>query len=184
MICYDSLNPVRLVADVSPWARNWRNQKDIWRWCRQYTLISESEQRAWCDRIAGDKTIKMYGIAIPCNNVKSDDFDQAFLNIGTCGFTSIDKHNQNAEFSLLINPKHRGHGYGLKALKTLIQHGFFDHNFKRIWGESYDDNPAHNLFKKCGMQKEGILRSSYYRNGKFINSHIFAVLRDEWDEYK
>lgn len=148
--------------------REWRNDKELWQYFRQYSLISSDEQANWAYGLSNDKSVKFYGI-------KADGHE-----VGTCGFTSIDKHNQKAEFSLFIAPEYQGGGIGWKALSTLLEHGFRDHNFKRIWGEVYDGNNALTMFKRIGMQYEGTLRSSYYRDGKFIDSHIVSAIREEW----
>lgn len=159
---------VKLVDSIPSNALWWRNHMSIWRWCRQHTLISPAQHDAWLERIETDPTIKMFGIRA----VQSDSKD-----IGVCGFTSINQRNQSAEFSLYIAPEHQKFGYGKSALRTLVRHGFEDWNLHRIWGETFDGNPAYKVFGELGFQLEGILRDTYYREGKFINSHIYATIK-------
>jgi RimJ/RimL family protein N-acetyltransferase len=167
---------VHLTADIPELARKWRNQREVWRWCRQNTLISSSDQERWNQRIATDPTIKMFGIEIYKNiNSTSDD-----LKVGVCGFTSISMGNRNAEFSLYIAPQFQGNGYGKDALKALLTHGFIDFGFKRIWGEVFDGNPAKKIFESLGMVHEGTLRKSYWKDGRFIDSHIVSMLNSEF----
>lgn len=173
MISYEAYMPIQLTSTVHDIQIGWRNDPEIWKWCRQYTLIGPRQQEKWLESIEDDPSIKMFGIYYYPGNF-----------IGTCGFTSIDKHNQNAEFSLFLAPKHQGKGYGEKALCTLFEHGFRDHNFHRIWGETFDGNPASEMFEKCGLKFEGTLRDSYYRNGEFIDSHIYSSIRKEWFDKK
>lgn len=153
-------------------AQNNRNQRQIFKWCRQYTLVSPQQQNAWMNKIETDKSIKMYSI-----RGGSQPLDK---QLGVCGFTSIDKHNQSAEFSLYINTENQSLGFGKDALYTLLRHGFEDHNFNRIWGEVFDGNPALQKFLKIGMKVEGIQRETYFREGKFIDSVIVSMLRKEW----
>lgn len=101
--------------------------------------------------------------------------------VGVCGLTSIDKINQKAEFSLYIAPDMQHKGFGRAALALLLHHGFNDFNLNRIWGESFDGNPAQKMFARMGMQKEGTLRESYFRGGKFIDSHIWAITRSQFN---
>lgn len=98
---------------------------------------------------------------------------------GVCGLTSIDRVNQRAEFSLYIAPGDQGQGVGEKALKTLCKHGFNNLNLNSIWGESYVGNPAIHMFEKIGFKPEGKRRQHYFRDGKFIDAHIFSLLRSE-----
>jgi hypothetical protein len=44
-------------------ARAWRNSESIWRWCRQYTHLSEAEHQAWqCSASPQTQAIKMFGV--------------------------------------------------------------------------------------------------------------------------
>jgi len=170
VVKYLKYSPISLSADIDPFkAREVRNSPLIWKWCRQYTLISEKEQDDWIERQHSDPTIKMYSI-------QAGGFEG---QVGVCGFTSIDRQNRNAEFSLYIAPEHQRFGYGKRALATLCRHGFEDWGFNRIWGETIERNPARDMFDKLGFKTEGRLRQSYWRKGKFIDSEIISLLFEE-----
>jgi RimJ/RimL family protein N-acetyltransferase len=100
--------------------------------------------------------------------------------VGVCGLTSIDLINQRAEFSLYIGPEYQGLGYGKAALLTLITHGFRVLNLNCIWGETFNKNPAAEMFEELGFKKEGTRRDFYFRDGRFINAHLYSLLRSEW----
>jgi RimJ/RimL family protein N-acetyltransferase len=176
LIKYDEFSPVALTSELPSDQRDLRNDPEIWKWCRQYTLINQAEHAAWEESQQKDPTIKMYGI------MDYEKYQQKTVSymVGTGGLTSIDKHNQSAEFSLFIAPEHQREGYGRKALQTLITHGFRDHNLRRIWGESFEGNPAQKMFEKIGMELDGTLRKSYFLDGKFVDSHIWSILREDW----
>lgn len=159
---------INLSADIPQDSRKWRNYPEIYEWCRQHTLLSETEHRKWLERIETDNSIKMYGIH---KNAQP---------VGVCGFTSINLINRSAEFSLYIGLPFQGHGFGREALHRLLEHGFNEFGFNRIWGETFDKNPAVKTFEKIGMKKEGTLRQSYFKNGKFIDSHIYSILASEF----
>ena len=123
---------ISLSADV-PFlqARIWRNNREVFRWCRQYTGISPQAHSDWFEKMQTDPTIKMFAIYLDHPGYQTED-----VCLGVCGLTSIDRVNQKAEFSLYIAPNHQKKGYGKKALYTLVKHGFEDHNLHRIWGEN------------------------------------------------
>lgn len=148
----------------------WRNNYVVRRWTRQNDLISIRDQKAWIEKQNDDPNTKMYMIW------------NGFAEVGVCGLTHINWVNRNAEFSLYIAPEEQRKGYGKKALKTLLSHGFNTYGFESIWGETFNGNPASNLFLSLGMQVEGLRRNFYYRDGHFINAHILSILRREWDE--
>jgi RimJ/RimL family protein N-acetyltransferase len=149
--------------------RAWRNDYSIRKWTRQNDLISEVSQAAWYEFQAKDSRTKMYAI-----------FDNKTHTIGVCGLTNLDLLNRNAEFSLYIAPAFQRQGYGKKALKTLLSHGFNTYGLEVIWGESFEHNPAAQMFVNVGLRHEGVRRSFYFRDGKFIDAHTYSILRDEW----
>lgn len=101
--------------------------------------------------------------------------------VGVAGLTSLDSLNQTAEFSLYIAPEYQQRGYGKAALKELVKVGFEDWNLYRIWGETFDGNPAAKMFESIGFRKEGTLRGTYYKEGRHINSHIYSITRPDYD---
>jgi ribosomal-protein-serine acetyltransferase len=152
-------------------ARRWRNEPEIMNWCRQSDVISDKAQERWFLNQEQDPSVKMYAIEADCF-------------VGVCGFTSIDRISRRAEFSLYIAPEHQRRGLARKALKTLFTHGFINQNLNLIWGESFDQNPAISLFLELGMKQEGTRRDFYFKNGKFIDAHLFSMLYDEWRDQK
>ena len=151
-----------------------RNDWRIWKWCRQFDLLTEGNHDIWLERVQQGHKTRMYEVM---TNVKDKEFPEP---VGVCGFTDIDHVNQRAEFSLYIFPEHHGFGYGMNALETLFKHGFQNLNFNRIWGESFDGNPAIKMFESLGMSKEGTRKDFYFREGKFIDAHLFSIGRKEW----
>jgi len=170
MIQYPEYEDIHLTPNYNlATARRHRNDPLVYEYCRQHTLITMREQDDWDIRQHKDPTIKMFGI-----------FNKDKKQLGVCGFTSIDILNRSAEFSLYIGPEFQKCGYGEKALKTLLRHGFEDWNFHRIWGEVFVTNlRGLKLFKKIGFTSEGILRQTYWKRGKYINSHIISLLAGE-----
>lgn len=142
----------------------WRNNPEIYQWCRQYEPISWESHSAWFKRIQGDASIKMFGIYTPGL-------------VGVCGLTSIDWVNRRAEFSLYVGPEYKGLGYGEAALRGLIRHGFDVLGLNSIWGEVFAGNPAMEMFRKVGFKDEGVRRQFYYRKGKFIDAYLCSIQR-------
>lgn len=160
-------------------ARSWRNSWAVWRWCRQDDLISDVEQVRWFNRQSEDRTIRMYKIVAEMPT--KDDAEKTTRGpIGVCGFTSIDFLHRRAEFSLYLAPEMQGKGIGPLALNLLLQHGFTNLGFNLVWGETFDENPAAKVFEKLGFVKEGTRREFYWKDGKFIDAHIYSIKGDEW----
>lgn len=41
---------------------------------------------------------------------------------------------------------------------------------------------SEHVLKKCGMLFEGIARQKYYKNGIYIDTAQYAILRDDFEE--
>jgi RimJ/RimL family protein N-acetyltransferase len=150
----------------------WRNDHRIWAWTRQNDLLNEVEHAEWFERQAKDPAIRMYKLVL-----KTDGTTNA---VGVCGLTSIDYQNSRAEFSLYIAPAFQGKGIGKMALQVLLTHGFVNLGIRRIWGETFDGNPAAKIFETLGMVKEGTRRGFYWKDGKYVDAHLYSITREEF----
>ena len=154
--------------------RYWRNDPRIHRWCRQTGLISKAQQLSWFERQANDSSISMYAILNTGQDLQTNQL------LGVAGLTSIDHLNSRAEFSLYIGPEFQKSGLGGEALAELLEIGFNDLNLNRIWGETFDKNPAIKLFEKIGMQKEGTRKDFYFKGGVYIDAHLYSINKAEY----
>jgi L-amino acid N-acyltransferase YncA len=163
-------------------ARNTRNLPDIRDWCRENDVISPQAQEKWFASIGTDNKNLMYSIHT-CKLEAGDDKSLANSlsnQIGVCGLTNINWFHRTAEWSLYISTLFQSNGCAESALKTLIKHGFDSLNLNRIWGDIFSTNTkCIQLAEKIGFTKEGELRNSYYKNGKYINSIIVSMLKEE-----
>ena len=177
-------------------ARSMRNNPDIREWCREHSDISMAQQLRWAEKIKDDPALKMFAIRALRTVAKGQytgsvykggepmvmkTIDEQFVQVGVCGLTSIDRQNRSAEFSCYIGQEYQRKGYARKALVSLFKHGFDDWGFHRIWGETFDGNPALKLFQEIGMKKVGTHRQAYWKHGKFIDAHIIDILAEEFN---
>jgi RimJ/RimL family protein N-acetyltransferase len=147
----------------------WRNHPEIRKWCRQNDVLHMDSHCDWHEKQAEDKSVSMYGVE-----------NEVGTLVGVCGLTSFDNVNRRAEFSLYVGFEHHGSGYGEASLRALIRKGFMDYGLNSIWGESFDGNPAVRMFERVGFKHEGVRRDFYYRDGKFIDAHLYSILRSEY----
>ena len=151
----------------------WRNDPGLMRFFRQKTFLSKIEHYNWFEAIQLDKTIEMF---------KVDCEDEYYAMVGVCGLTSIDYINSRAEFSLYIGPEYQRKGIGKQVLNLLLDQAFNKFNLHLVWGESFEYNPAREMFKKMGFLEEGKRREFYYKDGKYIDAYLYSITRDEWNK--
>lgn len=157
----------RIREDDLPYLFNWRNQKDIYFWCRQSSPLHWMGHQAWFKDQVFNPKLSMFSI-----------LDSADKLCGVCGLTDIDMLNRRAEFSCYIDPMLQGADLGSRTLKTLFMHGFQDLGLNRIWGETYHENKAFDLFtKRLGMEHEGTRKEFYWNGGRFTDAHLVSINR-------
>lgn len=98
--------------------------------------------------------------------------------IGFIGLRSICSRSRRGELWIYIGDKNYWNkGYGQDSLKTLLDFSFNEVNLHRIWLEcDAGFSAAIKCYSKVGFKTEGVLKDGYFRNGKYKDTMIMAVL--------
>ena len=74
-------------------------------------------------------------------------------------------------------------GIGTTVIDHVVTYAFQQMNLRKIRAEVLATNlSARKLFDKLGFKTEAILREYKYRNGQYLDFHVFGVLRNEWQK--
>ncbi len=115
------------------------------------------------------------------NNMIFSLLDTEKKFIGIAEFFNISWKNKRAEISLVLKPAYRGQGYGYEAVCKLLDIGFGELGFHRIWLRVLEHNQkAIQCYQKAGFVQEGICREESLRQGSFRNQLQMSILRSEW----
>jgi len=91
------------------------------------------------------------------------------------------EHRQ-AELGYVIYKPWWGRGYATEAARALIEFGFRTLNLIRIDAQHFSGNDASGrVMIKCGMTLEGIARQDVIKGDEVLDSHRYAILREEWE---
>lgn len=92
----------------------------------------------------------------------------------------IDRGNRALELRRIVM-EHKGCGGASAALPALFRHAFVERGLHRVWLDVYADNPrAMALYRRLGMQEDGVLRQSRRdADGGYRDQHIFSLLRTD-----
>ena len=64
----------------------------------------------------------------------------------------------------------------------MVEYAFGTLNLNRIWLSCFADNArAIRAYEKVGFRREGVLRQEMYREGRYWDSLLMAILREDWD---
>lgn len=100
--------------------------------------------------------------------------------IGIINLHNVDEDSQSAETSYILAPKYWGQGIMTEALKCVLRYAFDEVRLNRVEADIFAGNIAsEKVLTKCGMQREGISREKYCKDGAFIDSIQYAILAKE-----
>lgn len=82
---------------------------------------------------------------------------------------------------ITIGRKYWNRGYGLDSIRTLCGYLFNNKQAHKIELEVVSENKrAIKCYRKCGFKDEGVRRSKYYYNGKYIDTIVMGLLKEEF----
>ena len=152
----------------------WRNDPELISMLgAPFCYINIEVDNKWFDNYMSNRNN-----AVRCAIVKKDED----IILGLVSLVSIDYMNQSAEFHIMIGDKeNQGRGIGSFAVEKMLFHAFSNMNLNRIELTVLEDNKrAQHLYEKFGFIKEGVKRLSKYKNGKFVNMILYAILREDF----
>lgn len=108
------------------------------------------------------------------------------IHIGGCAIRNFDQTARSAELGIAIGEAaFRSKGYGTDAVRLLVMIGFAQFNLNRIWLRANAGNTAGiRAYEKAGFTREGLLRQYGFINGRYYDSVIMAILREEYESGK
>ena len=83
--------------------------------------------------------------------------------------------------SITIGKRYWRKGYGSDAINAILKYLFFKRKAHKIELEVVRENEAAVLcYKKCGFVEEGIIRKKYYYKGKYLDTIVMGLLKEEF----
>jgi [ribosomal protein S5]-alanine N-acetyltransferase len=98
--------------------------------------------------------------------------------IGSIGLMlGKDVHRFTAEMGYWLAEPFWGKGIMVQAVQFLTSWAFLDLKLHRISAEPYVSNPAsHRVLEKAGFIREGVLRSSAFKDGNIIDQYLYSKI--------
>lgn len=85
---------------------------------------------------------------------------------------------KNAELAYWITKELRGKGIMTQGIKQVAQQLFSEFSLHRIWARPFESNQGScKTLEKAGFFMEGVLKENVYKNGIFVNSIIYAHVK-------
>ena len=135
-----------------------------------YTNIIDFESEK--EFLISVKKEKMFAVRL----LENDDL------LGNIGFNSVDLLNRTATMGIMLgNSNYQRKGYGIEAVKLILDYGFSFLNLRNISLSVFEYNEvAYNLYKKAGFKEVGRLRKAVEIMGKTYDVIIMDMLKEEF----
>ena len=157
----------------------WFNDEEVRQGLNFFLPMSLAEEERWfesmLERNASERPLAIDG--------REGD---RWIHIGSCGLFSFDARDRKAELGILIGDKtYWDKGYGTDTLRTLLRHAFETLNLNRVSLRVFESNQrAIKVYERVGFIMEGRLREDRFSQGRFEDTLIMGILRDEWKAQK
>lgn len=108
--------------------------------------------------------------------------DNSDIALGVVYLTSVDSVNRSAVLSVMVGGiENRSHGVGSFAVKEMLRHAFNNLNLNRVELSVLTENvPAIRLYEKLGFVREGVKRQARFKNGRYADLAVYALLREDY----
>lgn len=145
-------------------------------------FVTQAEQHPENRRFVGQWTADQYLSALDNPNYQCFLFIADGQPIGHCILTDL----QSPDDSVLLKRilvYNKGRGYGRLALENILVYAFGVIKANRIWLDVRSfNNRAEKLYQSIGFRNEGTLKKASKVDDQYINLHLYAILREEFNK--
>ncbi len=168
---------IDLVAGNSKWANlvcKWMNDPKVRHYSRNMWPLTLEEVKKWFEP-PPDRQMREFIVFTVYHK-------EAKRPIGSIGFNQTNWVSRNANIFLTIGePEYWGKGIAGEASRLMINYGFTELNFHKIFAGVFTPNSRSlRAAEKLGFEKEGVLKEEMYVDGKYHDIHKFALFKRDW----
>ncbi len=113
--------------------------------------------------------------------------DETKKIIGWTALSKIDRINQSVfTHSIVIGDRNYQDGFAwIETVLFLLEYSFEHLGMNRVYGESLLGHKISNFVEQLVfMTREGVLRQAAFKNGRFYDVSLAAILKDEYFAHK
>jgi len=162
-----------LMREDMPTLNGWRNDRDVVDGLgTNFAFIGPEVDSAWFDGYLSSRD----------HNVRLALLGDGDELVGCVYLLGISWVHRSAEFAIMIGRKdHWYRGLGSQATRAMLDHAFRDLQLHRVWLHvNHDNEHARRMYERVGFQHEGMLRSSAFKNGRYLDIDVMAILEGEY----
>lgn len=155
-----------------------------------YALVEANRHhlREWLPWVDSMKSVKSFENYITlCDQQHEAGTDAGFMimlddnMIGRIGLHQIHHHNLSGAIGYWLAKEFTGKGIMKRCCTTLINYAFEDLNLNRIEIKcAVDNHKSAAIPIRLNFKHEGVLEQAEWVNDKFVDLHLYAMLKEEW----
>jgi RimJ/RimL family protein N-acetyltransferase len=132
-----------------------------------YTL---SDARRWLNMLGDNKEDVILAIEVR---------GEAAGGIGLHGLKDV--YRYNGEIGYWLSEKHWGRGIMTDAVAAMVEYSFTKTIWLRLFACIYENNPpSMRVLEKNGFKHEAVHKKAVMKEGKLLDEHLYALLKDQW----
>ena len=156
----------------------WENDPSVWQYGDRRAPLSMTQLRDYALNYDADP-IRAGQLRLVVALCATDEA------VGCIDLYEIDATNARAGVGVLTEKGRRGKGYALRALQLLCRYARVTLSLHQLWCNVSEENTAsRGLFKKCGFETCGRLRSWLRRGDRYADAYFMQrmLVREEASE--
>ena len=162
-----------LMREDLPILNGWRNDREVIDWLGAgFAFVGPEVDAAWFNAYLSsrDRQVRLALLG---------DGDEL---VGCVYLLGISWVHRTAEFAIMIGRKdYWNRGLGSRATRAMLDHAFRDLQLHRVWLHvNHDNERARRMYERVGFRHEGTLRSSVFKNGRYLDVDLMAILDSEY----
>lgn len=112
----------------------------------------------------------------PHQNLAIEHQGEAIGSVGLVPLTDVARFT--AEIGYWLGERFWGQGFATEALRRFSDYAFERFSFERLEGWVFATNPSSGrVLEKAGFEREATLRHSAFKDGRFLDCHIYVRFR-------
>jgi len=148
---------------------------ESWFGTHNIAFLNYADQLAWFTRESADPN----SLYLMVHDMEKQDCPA----IGLYTVQHIDWINSVVDDGHHVFKKHRGQGYSYPVKEAGVDFVFEVLNVNRISGDVIVNNLASmGPAERVGFKREGVRRQAVWRSGRYLDSWLIGLLREEWEQ--
>jgi RimJ/RimL family protein N-acetyltransferase len=93
-----------------------------------------------------------------------------------------DVYRFNGELGYWLSEQHWGKGIMTRAVALMVEFAFVQTHWQRLFACIYEHNQSSmRVLEKNGFKLEAIHRRAVMKEGKLLDEHLYALLKERWN---